>query len=148
LRAALPLSKALHRAIIRQGSSIIDKQEIKPLKSYNVVVLSQGPDLPLFCHATVLQRLAYWLVDALRDRVGQKGRRGLPIVVACLDEQKDQFVVVGVTASFDFGEVRKKYVLSNPHSISSILSISLAANFHWHSTMLVPRVALRSLLKL
>jgi cell division control protein 45 len=75
------------------------------------VVLSQGPDLQLFSHPGVLGRLALWLVDALRDRVTgtkRKGGRSLPFVVACADEKAGTYVVVGVMAALEFGDVRKK----------------------------------------
>jgi cell division control protein 45 len=116
---------SLHRAIIRQGTSIIDKQDIRTMRSHRVVVLSQGPDLHLFAHPGVLARLALWLVDALRDRVpgtsltkanGRgKGRKSLPFVVCCLDEKNRTYVVVGVMAALEFGDVRKKFVFV-PHS--------------------------------
>jgi len=55
-------------------------------------------------------RLASWLVDALRDRVpaNQNKRKGLPFVVACLDERRDVYIVVGITAAMEFGDVKKK----------------------------------------
>jgi cell division control protein 45 len=115
---------SLHRAIIRQGTSIIDKQDIRTLRSHRVVILSQGPDLALFSHPGVLSRLALWLVDALRDRLpgtkvpnyrngGKAGRKSLPFVVACLNEREGTYVVVGVMAALDFGDVRKKLVVSS-----------------------------------
>lgn len=116
LQPALPLSMSIHRAIIRQGTSIIDKHDIRTMRTHRVVTLTQGPDLPLFVHPGVLSRLALWLVDALRDRVGNAtaGTRGkgkkksLPFVVACLDEPRKKYVIVGVTGALDFGDVRKK----------------------------------------
>ena len=114
MRESFSLSMSLHRAIIRQGTSIIDKQDIRTMRSHRVVVLTQGPDLALFTHPGVLSRLALWLVDALRDRVpaekGGKRRKSLPFVVACLDERAGTYVVVGVTAALEYGDVRKKYV--------------------------------------
>ncbi|EIN07749.1 CDC45-like protein [Punctularia strigosozonata HHB-11173 SS5] len=114
LRDALPLAMSLHRAIIRQGSSIIDKQDIRTMRGHRVVVLSQGPDLHLFSYPGVLSRLALWLVEALRERVpatttsnGRKKRKSLPFVVACLNEKEQTYLVVGVTAALDFGDVRK-----------------------------------------
>ncbi|KAG5638159.1 hypothetical protein H0H81_001544 [Sphagnurus paluster] len=102
---------SLHRSIIRQGTSIIDKQDIKTMRNYRVAILSQGPDLALFSHPSVLSRLAQWLVDALRDRVPANGTRGkrksLPVVVACLNESAETYMIVGVTAALDFGDVRK-----------------------------------------
>ncbi|OSD08699.1 CDC45-like protein [Trametes coccinea BRFM310] len=114
LREAISLSMALHRAIIRQGSSIIDKQDIKTLRGHRVVVLTQGPDLPLFVHPGILARLALWLVDALRDRVeptapvyARSKRKALPFVLACLNEKTGTYIVVGVTGAPDFDDVRK-----------------------------------------
>jgi cell division control protein 45 len=102
---------SLHRAIIRQGTSIIDKQDIKTLRTHRLVTLTQGPDLALFAHPGVLSRLALWLVDALRDRMpgqGRRKRKSLPFVVACLSEPSDTYIIVGVTGALDFGDVRKK----------------------------------------
>ncbi|OBZ75938.1 Cell division control protein 45 [Grifola frondosa] len=114
LREALNLSMSLHRAIIRQGSSIIDKQDIRTLRGHRVVVLTQGPDLALFAHPGILSRLALWLVEALRDRLpgtntvyGRSKRKSLPFVVACLNEKAGTYIVVGVTGALDFGDVRK-----------------------------------------
>lgn len=116
LRDALSLAMSLHRAIIRQGTSIIDKQDIRTMRSHRVVVLSQGPDLALFAHPGVLARLGLWLVDALRDRLpGTKiggpqgrGKKSLPFVVACLNEKTQTYVVVGIMGALDFGDVRRK----------------------------------------
>ena len=117
LRRSLNLSMSVHRAIVRTGTSIIDKQEIKTMRNRKVVVLNQGPDLALFVHHGMLKRLALWLIDALRDRMpvvknGPRSRRGdLPMVLACLNEPKNRFTVIGVTAAPDFGEVYRKYVI-------------------------------------
>ncbi|KAI0093556.1 CDC45-like protein [Irpex rosettiformis] len=114
MQNALPLAMALQRAIIRQGTSIIDKQDIKTMHGHRVVLLSQGPDLQLFSHPSVLSRLALWLVDALRDKLeptlagsSRSRRKSLPFVVACLNEKTDTYVIVGITAAPDFGQVRK-----------------------------------------
>ncbi|KAF7295344.1 Cell division control protein 45 [Mycena indigotica] len=113
LRRALNLSMTVHRAIIDQGTSIIDKQDIRTMRNHRVVVLSQGPHLALFSHPGILSRLAMWLVDALRDRVpgttlSSRTKKGsLPFVVACLNETAQTYMVVGVMASLDFHQVRK-----------------------------------------
>lgn len=105
---------SLHRAIIRQGTSIIDKQDIRTMRNYRIVTLTQGPDLALFAHPGVLTRLALWLIDALRDRLpattlsGRSKRKGLPLVVACLNEATESYIVVGMMAALDYGNIRKK----------------------------------------
>ncbi|KAJ7470263.1 CDC45-like protein [Mycena latifolia] len=113
LREALNLSMTLHRAIIEQGTSIIDKQDIRTMRNHRVVILTQGRHLALFSHPGVLSRLALWLVDALRDRLpgtnvsSRTKRKSLPFVVACLNESTQSYIVVGVMAALDFGDVRK-----------------------------------------
>jgi len=114
LREALPLSMALHRAIVRQGSSIIDKHDIRTLRGHRVVMITQGPDLALFAHPGVLSRLALWLVEALRDRLqgtntvySRSKRKSLPLVVACLNEKESTYIVVGVMAALNFDDIRK-----------------------------------------
>lgn len=84
------------------------------MRNHRVVVLTQGPDLALFAHPGVLSRLALWLVDALRERLpgmslsARSKRKGLPFVVACLKEYTGTYIVVGVMAALNFGDVRKK----------------------------------------
>ena len=105
---------SLQRAIIRQGTSIIDKQDIRTMRNHRVVILTQGPDLELFCNPSILTRLALWLVDALRDRLpgtifgSQTKKKALPFVVACLNESRARYTVVGIMASVDFDQLRKK----------------------------------------
>lgn len=111
VQQALPLSMALQRAIIRQGSSLIDKHAIRTFRTFRLAILKEGPDVATFCHPDTLSRLGLWLADALRDRhtyQGRQGKKQSPFVVACLDEQVGSFLVVGVTPTTEFGDVRKK----------------------------------------
>ncbi|KZV86545.1 CDC45-like protein [Exidia glandulosa HHB12029] len=108
---SLKLARALHQAIIRQGTSIIDKQDIRTMHGHRVVILQQGPDLALFTIPGVLARLALWLIEAMRDKVADgkqaKKRKSLPFVVACLDEKAERYLVVGVTSALEFGDIRR-----------------------------------------
>lgn len=106
---------ALHRSVIRQGTSLLDKQAIRPLQGYRLAILDEGPDLPVFAHPATLSRLALWLVDAVREvvvniGVGAGARRELPFVVAALDERRSTYLVVGVNGCTEYGDVRKKCV--------------------------------------
>lgn len=120
LRDSLNLAMTLQRAIIRQGTSIIDKQDIRTTRNHRIVILAQGPDLALFSHPGVLGRLASWLVDALRDKmpgtaVGSSKKKGLPFVIACLDEVAEMYTVIGLMGALDFNQIRRKYVLYGCH---------------------------------
>lgn len=105
---------ALHRAIIRQGISILDKQAIKTLRSFRFAIIKEGPDLPVFAHPSTLSRLGVWLVDAVRDLLegsaaaGKARVKALPFILAALDEGRDAFLVVGITGAAEYGDVRKK----------------------------------------
>lgn len=116
LRSSLALSMALHRAIIRQGISILDKQTIKTLRSFRFCIIKEGPDLPVFAHPATLSRLATWLIDSIRDMLEaannsnnntHKRMKPLPFILASLDEKRDVFLVVGITGAADYGDVRK-----------------------------------------
>ncbi|PLW12284.1 hypothetical protein PCANC_08198 [Puccinia coronata f. sp. avenae] len=118
LRAALPLSMALHKSIIRQGTSMLDKQSIKTLRSFRLAVIKEGPDLQVFTHPATLTRLGLWLVDAVRDLIGpgtsknnsrtkQNNVKSFPFVIASLDDVRDCYLVVGVNGAMQYGDVRK-----------------------------------------
>ena len=103
---------ALHRAIIRQGISILDKQTIKTLRSFRFCIIKEGQDLQVFAHPATLSRLAVWLVDAVRDMLeasnaGKVLAKPLPFILASLDEKRDVFLVAGVTGAAEYGDVRK-----------------------------------------
>lgn len=90
---------------------------MKTLRSFRFVTIREGPDLRLFSHASILTRLALWLIDATRDKVTRaaEARRKTPahpIVLACLDEESDTFLIVGISGAPEFGDVRKKLVAS------------------------------------
>jgi len=114
LRKSLSLAMTLHRCIIRQGSSLLEKSTIRTLRTFKFCAIKEGPDLRVFAHPSTLSRLALWLMDASRDRWAEKNARtgkagkALPFVVASLNEDKGTYLVVGVTGAPEFGDVRKK----------------------------------------
>lgn len=101
LKAGLPTAQHLHRAIYRTGTSLINKKQIKHLRAFRLCVVKDGPDVALFTHPAALTKLSLWIGEALaeqeRDTHGKlsHGGRGTPLVVACLDEKRGTYVVVG-----------------------------------------------------
>lgn len=94
---------------------MLDKQSIKTTRSYRLAIFDEGPDLAVFRHPSTLLRLAVWLVDAVRDLIGQGGAqdggkklKSLPFVLASLNETNDAFLVVGIVGAVEFGDVKKK----------------------------------------
>lgn len=101
LKAALPTAQHLHRAILRTGTSIIEKRQIRHLRAFRMCVVKEGPDVALFTHPSALTKLALWIGEAVaqqeRENKGKLGHggRGTPLVVAGLNERRGVYVVVG-----------------------------------------------------
>ena len=101
LKQALPTAQHLHRAILRTGTSIIEKRQIRHLKAFRMAIVKEGPDVDLFTHPSALTKLALWIGEAIaeqeRDQKGEVGRGGrpTPLVIASLNEVRGVFVVVG-----------------------------------------------------
>ncbi|KJA22335.1 hypothetical protein HYPSUDRAFT_67056 [Hypholoma sublateritium FD-334 SS-4] len=115
IQNSIDLSMTLKRAIVRQGTSIIEKQGIHTMRNYRVVVLSRGQDLSLFSHPGMLRRLIAWLCDVLRYRisghgVGTLAKKYLYFVVACLCDADGTYSVMGTSFAFDFDTVVKNHL--------------------------------------
>ncbi|KAI9882364.1 MAG: hypothetical protein M1823_005887 [Watsoniomyces obsoletus] len=103
LKSALPTAMHLHRAILRTGTALLEKKQIRHLRAFRMAVVKEGPDVSLFTHPAALTKLALWLGQAIveqeRERKGGmilgKGGRGTPLVVAGLNERRGVYVVVG-----------------------------------------------------
>lgn len=101
LKLALPTAQHLHRAILRTGTSLIEKRQIRHLQSFHMAIVKEGLDVQLFTHPSALTKLALWVGEAIaeqereqRGRVGMGGK-GTPLVLAGLNEARGVYVVVG-----------------------------------------------------
>lgn len=104
LLEALPLAQHLHRAILRTGTSLLSKHQIRHLRAFRIAVVKDGPDVKLFTNPGALTKLALWIGEAIsvqeREKgaslkFGRKRAAGTPLVLAGLDEDRDLYVVVG-----------------------------------------------------
>ncbi|KAI9793785.1 MAG: hypothetical protein M1833_000677 [Piccolia ochrophora] len=101
LRSALPTAMHLHRAILRTGTSLLEKRQIRHLRAFRMAVVKDGPDVQLFTHPAALTKLALWVGEAIaeqeREQRGKLGRggKGTPLVVAGLNERRGVYVIVG-----------------------------------------------------
>ncbi|RFU30494.1 hypothetical protein B7463_g5861, partial [Scytalidium lignicola] len=102
LKAALPTAQHLHRAILRTGTSLIEKRQIRHLRAFRMCVVKDGPDVALFSHPSALTKLALWIGEAIAEQEREKkgklayGGRGTPLVLAGLNETRGVYVVVGI----------------------------------------------------
>lgn len=87
----------LHRAILRTGTALIEKKQIRHLRAFRIAVVKEGPDVQLFTHPGALTKLALWIAEAIVELNGTKGKgKGSELVMAGLDETRGLYVVVGL----------------------------------------------------
>lgn len=120
LMGALPLAQHLHRAILRTGTSLLSKHQIRHLRAFRIAVVKDGPDVKLFTNPGALTKLALWVAEAIRVqerergdsvKIGRKRAAGTPLVLAGLDEDRDLYVVVGTGGGggvVDFAAMSKR----------------------------------------
>lgn len=98
LASHIPTAQHLHRAILRTGTQLVAKKQIRHLRAFRMAVVKEGPDVALFTHAGALTKLALWVAEAVAEMEGGKGggRAGGELVMAGLDEARGVYVVVGL----------------------------------------------------
>lgn len=96
LKSALPTAQHLHRAILRTGTSLLEKRQIRHLRAFRMAVVKEGPDVQLFTHPAALTKLALWVSEAIAEQEREKkGGKSIPLVMAGLNERRGVYVVVG-----------------------------------------------------
>ncbi|KAI4107772.1 MAG: hypothetical protein L6R37_001458 [Teloschistes peruensis] len=96
LKSALPTAQHLHRAILRTGTSLLEKRQIRHLRAFRMAVVKEGPDVQLFTHPAALTKLALWVSEAIAEQEREKkGGKSMPLVMAGLNERRGVYVVVG-----------------------------------------------------
>jgi len=90
-------AKHLHAAILRTGSILMNKHQIRHLRAFRMGVVREGPDVPLFCHPGALVKLAGWVSEAVGVLEAERGAREKgALVLGALDEDRGVYVVVGL----------------------------------------------------
>lgn len=107
LLASIPAAQHLLRSILRTGSSLLVKHQIRHLRAFRMGVVKEGPDLALFANSPgALVKLALWLGEAVA--VSERDKKGseppTPLVLAALDEARGTYVVVGTGGGIGGGE--------------------------------------------
>ncbi|KAJ9654937.1 DNA replication initiation factor cdc45 [Neophaeococcomyces mojaviensis] len=107
LLSSVPKAQQLMRSILRTGSSLLAKHQIRHLRAFRMGVVKDGPDLALFANSPgALVKLALWVGEAVA--VSEKDKKGTdsatPLVLAALDEPRGTYVVVGTGGGIGGGE--------------------------------------------
>ncbi|KAK5727739.1 DNA replication initiation factor cdc45 [Elasticomyces elasticus] len=115
LLAGIPVAQGLARAILRTGSALISKNQIRHLRSFRLGVVKEGPDVVTFRHPGALVKLAGWVGEAVGVLEGEKTGRARngggvkggvgggvgggdeALVLGCLDEGRGVYIVVGLS---------------------------------------------------
>lgn len=99
----------LHRAILRTGTALIEKRQIRLLRAFRLAVVKEGPDVAIFTHPNAVSKLALWLGDAILEQEREQSRKKhLPLVVASLNERRGVYVVVGTVPGGRISAAKKK----------------------------------------
>ena len=85
----------LHRAILRTGSALLTKGQIRHLRAFRMAVIKEGPDLQTFTHPGALTKLALWVSEAIIEQENGRGGKVTPLVLACLHERRGVYIIVG-----------------------------------------------------
>ncbi|KAI5802505.1 CDC45 family [Pyronema domesticum] len=108
LKSALPVAMNLHQAILRTGTALIEKRQIRLLRSFRLAVVKEGPDLPVFTHPNALSKLALWISEAIIEQERETSKKKhLPLVVASLNERRNVYTVVGTALGLEVANSRK-----------------------------------------
>lgn len=96
LTTHIATAQHLYKAILRTGTSLLEKKQIRNLRAFSMAVVKEGPDVALFTHPGALVKLALWIAEAITEMEGGRGRKGGELVMAGLDEARGVYVVVGL----------------------------------------------------
>ncbi|CAK3738847.1 cell division control 45 [Lecanosticta acicola] len=114
LQKNISSAQNLYKAILRVGSALISKKQIRHLRAFRMGVVKEGPDVPLFSHPGALVRLAAWVGEAVAVLESEKGRKpgknksDEALVLGCLDEGRSVYVVVGLGGGNGWSGTGKK----------------------------------------
>jgi cell division control protein 45 len=114
LLAAIPSAQHLLRAILRTGSALMSKHQIRHLRAFKMGCVKEGPDLTLFANSPgALVKLALWVGEAVsaNDHDKKGTDEATPLVLAALDEARGTYLVVGIGGGIGSGvdaEARKE----------------------------------------
>ncbi|EEB05321.2 DNA replication pre-initiation complex subunit Cdc45 [Schizosaccharomyces japonicus yFS275] len=100
IEKALTIAMSLQRSIVRSGITLLEKRNIKTLRSFRIGLVTEGADLKVFNHPLALTKLTLWVAEAINQQEKEMGKlKHLPLVLAALQEEKDSYLIVGTSTS-------------------------------------------------
>ncbi|KAK4268275.1 hypothetical protein QN277_024955 [Acacia crassicarpa] len=93
LKSGMQHAIKIQRAILRQGSTAITKSgSIRSGRKFRWVKVEDSADTKLLGYPQALTKFCYFVMDALRE----KGARMKPLLCACLSQEPNKMLIVGV----------------------------------------------------
>ncbi|XP_010251847.1 PREDICTED: cell division control protein 45 homolog [Nelumbo nucifera] len=103
LRTGMQNAIMIQRAILRQGSAAITKSgSIRSGRKFRWLKLEDAADTKLLGYPQALTKFCYFLMDALRE----KGAKMKPLICACLTQEANKVLIVGVCGKPRLGAVQ------------------------------------------
>ncbi|XP_057979767.1 uncharacterized protein LOC131165751 [Malania oleifera] len=103
LRMGMQQAINIQRAILRQGSTAITKTgSIRSGRKFRWVKLEDSVDTKLLAYPQALTKFCYFIMDALRE----KGAKMKPLLCACLSQESNKVLIVGVCGKPRLGAVQ------------------------------------------
>ncbi|OWM62774.1 cell division control protein 45 homolog [Punica granatum] len=103
LKAGMQHAIKIQRAILRQGSAAITKKgSIRSGRKFRWVKIQDSFDTKLLAYPQALTKFCYFLMDALKE----KGARMKPLLCACLSQDPNKILIVGVCGKPRLGAVQ------------------------------------------
>ncbi|XP_043699302.1 cell division control protein 45 homolog [Telopea speciosissima] len=103
LRKGMQNAIKIQRAIVRQGSIAITKSvSIGSGRKFRWMKLEDPADTKLLGYPQALTKFCYFLMDALRE----KGAKMKPLICACLSQESNKVLIVGVCGKPRLGAVQ------------------------------------------
>ncbi|CAL0302787.1 unnamed protein product [Lupinus luteus] len=93
LKAGMQHAIKIQRAILRQGSTVITKNGcIRSGRKFRWVKLEDSANTKFLGYPQALTKFCYFVMDALRE----KGAKMKPLLCACLCQEREKVLIVGV----------------------------------------------------
>ncbi|CAM8917311.1 unnamed protein product [Rhodiola kirilowii] len=103
LKLGMKTAIQIQKAILRQGSSAITKSgSIRSGRKFRWVKLEDSVDSRLLGYPQALTKFGYFLMDALRE----KGAKMKPLLCACLSQDVNKILIVGICGKPRLGAVQ------------------------------------------
>jgi cell division control protein 45 len=100
IEKGIEYAKQFQKIIFNAGMAVFEKRELRNLKIYRLVVLTDGPDIGVFKNPLILTRLGNWILESSAEFDNTL----LPLVLAALDERTGTYLVLGLAPRYPRGK--------------------------------------------